>query len=79
MTKCTLCGKITCIDERIDHNGKMVCGHCFMELGMPRSQDTSLTDAVSEPAMPDEAILQLMTLLVDHEERIKKLEDKIGI
>lgn len=76
MNNCQECGIAIAIDERIRHNNKIICGHCFVK--MPK-ENKSFVDVPGEQEVNQaEAILQLMQMAVEQDERIKLLEEKIA-
>lgn len=77
MSNCGECGTKLAIDERINHQGKIVCGHCFMK--MPPSHSTLKKDEEKVVIDKDKAILDLMEIVVNFDERIKELELRVGV
>lgn len=75
MSNCADCGITIAIDERISHGGKIVCGHCFIK--MPKEHKVNVQPGEEVPA--DKLLIQALELLVDHEERIKSLEEKFDL
>ncbi len=72
MNNCTECSVNLQIDERINHQGKIVCGNCFLK--SPKNLRTNMQD---EAAPRDETILQMMQMIVDHDEKIQALTEEI--
>ncbi len=73
MNNCQLCEARLAIDERISHQGKIVCGHCFVK--MPENHKVDAQPGEQVPA--DTLLVQAMELLVDHQERISALEERL--
>ena len=77
MNNCSECNVKLNIDECINHQGKIVCGHCFVE--MPKESYSFVNAPLTKEVNQAEAIIQLMQMAVDQEERIKVLEEKYDL
>ena len=75
MSNCADCGAELKIDESIRHQGKIICGHCFVK--MPKEHKIDIQPG--EEVAADVLLTQALELLVDHEDRIKNLEEKIEL
>lgn len=74
MNICAECNASLTLDDSINHKGKIVCGHCFVK--MPKE---SKVDVKPNELIESVNLIEVMELLVDHDERIKELELRVGV